>query len=69
LDGLLDTLVEAEKRNGGVKTVVDIVTWRGMMTRVCCFFLFSFFSLFFFSFFLEFHELFDYLGNGGEEAC
>jgi len=34
LDGLLDTLVEAEKRNGK-KTEVDIVTWRGMMTRVC----------------------------------
>lgn len=34
LDGLLDTLVEAEKRNGK-KTEVDLVTWRGMMTRVC----------------------------------
>ena len=34
LDGLLDTLVEAEKRNGE-KTKVDLVTWRGMMTRVC----------------------------------
>lgn len=33
LDGLLDTLVEAEKRNGK-KTEVDLVTWRGMMTRV-----------------------------------
>lgn len=33
LDGLLDTLVEAEKRNGR-KTEVDLVTWRGMMTRV-----------------------------------
>lgn len=34
LDGLLDTLVEAEKRSGK-KTEVDLVTWRGMMTRVC----------------------------------
>ena len=34
LDGLLDTLVEAETRNGK-KTEVDLVTWRGMMTRVC----------------------------------
>jgi RAT1-interacting protein len=34
LDGLLDTLVEVEKRNGK-KTEVDLVTWRGMMTRVC----------------------------------
>jgi hypothetical protein len=34
LDGLLDTLVEAEKRDGK-KTEVDLVTWRGMMTRVC----------------------------------
>ncbi|KAH0371148.1 protein rai1, partial [Aureobasidium melanogenum] len=33
LDGLLDTLVEAEKRNGK-KTEVDLVTWRGMMTRI-----------------------------------
>ncbi|KAI5202215.1 rai1 protein [Aureobasidium subglaciale] len=33
LDGLLDTLVEAETRNGK-KTEVDIVTWRGMMTRI-----------------------------------
>lgn len=33
LDGLLDTLVEAEKRNGK-KTEVDLVTWRGMMTKV-----------------------------------
>jgi RAT1-interacting protein len=33
LDGLLDTLVEAEQRNGK-KTEVDLVTWRGMMTRV-----------------------------------
>lgn len=33
LDGLLDTLVEAEKRSGR-KTEVDLVTWRGMMTRI-----------------------------------
>lgn len=33
LDGLLDTLMEAEKHDGR-KTDVDIITWRGMMTKV-----------------------------------
>ncbi|KAI4724211.1 rai1 protein [Aureobasidium sp. EXF-10728] len=33
LDGLLDTLVEAERRSGQ-KTEVNLVTWRGMMTRI-----------------------------------
>ena len=34
LDGLLETLIAAEKREGK-KTDADIVTWRGMMTKVC----------------------------------
>ncbi|GAB7347934.1 hypothetical protein MBLNU459_g5448t1 [Dothideomycetes sp. NU459] len=32
LDGLLDTLIEAEKREGR-KTEIDLITWRGMMTK------------------------------------
>jgi RAT1-interacting protein len=33
LDGLLDALIAFE-RTKGVKTEVDIITWRGMMTKV-----------------------------------
>lgn len=33
LNGLLDTLIESEKRSG-TKTDVDLITWRGMMTKV-----------------------------------
>jgi len=33
LDGLLETLIEAERRTGQ-KTEVDIITWRGMMTKI-----------------------------------
>lgn len=33
LDALLDTIIEAEKRKGA-KFDVDLITWRGMMTRV-----------------------------------
>lgn len=33
LDGLLDTLTEAEKR-AGKKLDADLITWRGMMTKV-----------------------------------
>lgn len=33
LDGLLDTLVQSEKREGQ-KTEIDLITWRGMMTKV-----------------------------------
>lgn len=33
LDGLLDTLVEAERRSG-IKTEADLITWRGTMTKV-----------------------------------
>ena len=36
LDGLLETLIEAEKRQGG-KIEADVVTWRGMMTKACFF--------------------------------
>lgn len=34
LDGLLEALVEAEKREGK-KIEADVVTWRGMMTKAC----------------------------------
>lgn len=33
LDGLLETLIAAEKRDGK-KTEADVVTWRGMMTKI-----------------------------------
>ena len=33
LDGLLETLMEHEKRTGE-RTKADVVTWRGMMTKV-----------------------------------
>lgn len=36
LSGLLDTLAAHEQRRG-TKTEADIVTWRGMMTKVCWF--------------------------------
>ena len=32
LDGLLEALIEAERRDGK-KTEADVVTWRGMMTK------------------------------------
>lgn len=34
LDGLLEALVELERKTGE-RTKADIVTWRGMMTKVC----------------------------------
>jgi hypothetical protein len=34
LDALLDTIVAMEKETGK-KCETDIVTWRGMMTKVC----------------------------------
>jgi RAT1-interacting protein len=34
LDALLDTIVAMEKETGK-KCESDIVTWRGMMTKVC----------------------------------
>lgn len=34
LDGLLETLIAAEKREGK-KIEADFVTWRGMMTKAC----------------------------------
>lgn len=36
LDGLLEALVELERKTGE-RVKADIVTWRGMMTKVCCF--------------------------------
>lgn len=34
MDALLDTIVAMEKETGK-KCETDIVTWRGMMTKVC----------------------------------
>lgn len=34
LDGLLEALVELERKTGE-RTKADIATWRGMMTKVC----------------------------------
>jgi RAT1-interacting protein len=37
LDALLKALVDTEKKNGeGARVRADFVTWRGMMTKVCC---------------------------------
>ena len=34
LDGLLGSITELERRTG-VRVEADIITWRGMMTKVC----------------------------------
>lgn len=34
LDGLLEALIELERKTGE-RVKVDIVTWRGMITKVC----------------------------------
>ncbi|KAK7207791.1 putative Dhp1-interacting protein Din1 [Myxozyma melibiosi] len=36
LDGLLVALTKYEKEHGGRKTAGDIVTWRGMLTKLMC---------------------------------
>jgi RAT1-interacting protein len=35
LDALLKTLIAKEQETGG-KVDTDVITWRGMMTKVCC---------------------------------
>lgn len=43
LDALLETIIDLEKRTGA-KCEADLITWRGMMTKVC-FYISSFFIL------------------------